>query len=55
MPCGGRFGKDAVDYAKGLARGHSSCEEQALKEMLDLLSRCSVSALLLTRHSQPTL
>ena len=40
MPCAGRFGKDAVDYAKGLAMGHSSCEQQALKEMLDLLSRC---------------
>ena len=45
MTCAGRFGKDAVDYAKGLAKGHSSCEQQALKEMLDLLCRCSVMTL----------
>ena len=45
MLCAGRFGKDAVDYAKGLAMGHSSCEQQALKEMLDLLSRCDLLCL----------
>ena len=55
MPCAGRFGKDAVDYAKGLAKGHSSCEQQALKEMLDLLSRCSCTLLRQTPHRQTNL
>lgn len=55
MSCTGRFGKDAVDYAKGLAMGHSSCEQQALKEMLDLLSMCCAAVLWQTPHSQTTL
>ncbi len=39
---GRRYGSDAVNYAFGLAHGHSSCEKDAITQLVEILKEVAL-------------